>query len=475
MNNQIDTSKYVTISVINKYLKKVFENNTHLQNVYLKGEISNFKAHSRGHWYFTLKDEESRINAIMFSFNAVKTKFKPMDGMKVLVTGKISVYESSGSYQVYVNDMVEDGIGNLHIAFEQLKEKLNKEGLFDQSHKKRIPKIPNKIGIVTAPTGAAIKDILSTIKRRFPLCETILFPALVQGEGAAPSIVKQIKKAQKYDIDTLIVGRGGGSIEDLWAFNEEIVAREIYNCKIPVISAVGHEIDFTISDFVADLRAPTPTGAAEMAVPNMYDMLTYLEQVKIRSREAFNKKIDYLKLMLNKFTNSYILQNPMSIYEVKEQNLDNLIEKLNTTIINKINNYKINLNSILNNYTLNNPKTFYEKKYIDLKQIISNLEYNIKNILNNNKIKLSKYELSYINKITIYILDEKKSIFKNNISKLEVLNPMSALKRGYGIVKKDDICISNINNINIDDNISIELNNGLLESKVINIKRKEVE
>lgn len=475
MNNQIDTSKYVTISVINRYLKKVFENNTHLQNVYLKGEISNFKAHTRGHWYFTLKDETSRINAIMFSFNASKIKFKPIDGMKVLITGKISVYEASGSYQVYVTDMIEDGVGNLHIAFEQLKEKLNKEGLFNSDHKKKIPKIPKKIGIVTAPTGAAIKDILSTIKRRFPLCETILFPALVQGGGAAPSIVKQIKKAQEYDIDTLIVGRGGGSIEDLWAFNEEIVAREIYACKIPVISAVGHEIDFTISDFVADLRAPTPTGAAEMAVPNMYDMLTYLEQVKIRIRTAFNKRLEYLKLILNKYINSYILKNPMSMYEVKEQNLDNLVEKLNNSILNKINVYNNNLSSLLNNYTLNNPKTFYEKKYISLSQLIKNINYNIKNVLNDNKLKLSKYDTVSINKTINHIINEGKSEFSSYLSKLEVLNPMSALKRGYGIVKKDKKCISNIKDIEINDNITIQINNGIIESKVVNIKvEKEV-
>ncbi len=270
--------KYITITQLTRYIKYKIDNDVHLNQVFIKGEISNFKAHSRGHYYFTLKDEGSRINAVMFATQTKSLKFMPEDGMKVLVTGKISVYEANGGYQIYVSDMVEDGVGNLYIAYEQLKKKLEGLGLFDPSVKKKIPRIPKTVGVVTAPTGAAIRDILSTIKRRFPLTEVILFPALVQGEAAADSIVSQIKKAESYDIDTLIVGRGGGSIEDMWCFNEEKVAYAIYDCKIPVISAVGHEIDFTIADFVADLRAPTPTGAAELAVPNEADVINYIDQ-----------------------------------------------------------------------------------------------------------------------------------------------------------------------------------------------------
>ena len=258
-------NNYLTITQLNHYLKYKFDNDANLQVVYLKGEISNFKAHTRGHYYFTLKDENSRINAVMFQSNASKIKFMPIDGMKVMVTGKITVYESTGGYQIYVTDMLEDGVGNLYIAYEQLKKKLESEGLFDSSHKRKIPKMPKRIGIVTASTGAAIRDILTTIKRRYPIAETILFPSLVQGEYAASDIAKKIAIANTFELDTLIVGRGGGSIEDLWPFNEEIVARAIYNSKVPVISAVGHEVDFTIADFVADLRAPTPTAAAELA------------------------------------------------------------------------------------------------------------------------------------------------------------------------------------------------------------------
>ena len=265
---------YLTVTQLSRYLKYKFDEDNHLKKVYLKGEISNFKAHTRGHYYFTLKDEGSRINAVMFQTNIKNLKFTPQDGMKVLVTGKVTVYEATGGYQIYIDNMLEDGIGNLYIAFEQLKKKLDSEGLFEKSHKRKIKKIPKKVGIVTASTGAAIRDIITTIKRRYPICETILFPSLVQGTSAAEDIVKKIELANTYDLDTLIVGRGGGSIEDLWPFNEEIVARAIYKSKVPVISAVGHEIDFTISDFVADLRAPTPTAAAELAlVPASFSFL----------------------------------------------------------------------------------------------------------------------------------------------------------------------------------------------------------
>ena len=324
--------KYVTISRINNYLKAYFDNNPHLQHVYLKGEISNFKNHSRGHLYFTLKDEQSRLSAVMFQTNALKLNFEPEDGMNVLVEGRISCYPAQGSYQIYVEKMEVDGVGNLYIEFEKLKKKLAAEGLFDPKFKKQIPKYPTRIGVITAPTGAAIKDILSTIKRRYPICETILFPCLVQGKSAAPDIVKQIKTAQDYDLDVIICGRGGGSIEDLWAFNEEIVARAIFESKIPIISAVGHEIDFTIADFVSDLRAPTPTGAAEMAVPTISDVKFMINQLTLRTNKCMNNIIEIKKNKLNAIKDSFILKNPLSIYEIKEQKLDMLIDNLNKNV-----------------------------------------------------------------------------------------------------------------------------------------------
>lgn len=318
--------EYLTVSAINKYIKYRFDTDEHLKNVFLKGEISNIKPYSSGHMYFTIKDETSRISAAMFSNSAKRLSFVPKDGMKVLVIGRISIYEGTGNYQIYIEDMQEDGVGNLHIAFEKLKESLAKEGLFDPSHKRPIPKIPNKIGIVTAPNGAAVKDILTTLKRRFPLTETILFPSLVQGDSAALDIVKNINLAQSYDLDVLIVGRGGGSIEDLWPFNEEIVARAIYNSKIPIISAVGHEIDYTISDFVADLRAPTPTGAAELAVPNYIEVLSQIEHLKIRASKVLLNQINHYKHKLNNLKNNYILKNPANMYQNKQIQIDNNIK-----------------------------------------------------------------------------------------------------------------------------------------------------
>ena len=418
------TNNYITIGALNKYLKNLFDQDSNLQEVYLKAEISNFKAHTRGHLYFTLKDETSRINAVMFSYNVSKLKFKPIDGMKVLVKGKISVYEATGSYQIYVEEMDQDGLGNLYIEFEKLKKKLAAEGLFDQDKKKKIPKVPRKIGIVTASTGAAIKDILTTIKRRFPICETILFPSLVQGADAARDIVKNIEIANTYDIDTLIVGRGGGSIEDLWPFNEEIVARAIYDSKIPVISAVGHEIDFTIADFVADLRAPTPTAAAELAVPNIETINTYLETVISRSTISINNYIDSKKQVLSGLVNSYVLKKPTAMYEIKEQNLDFLMDNLNKEIRKILDNNRIRLYKVASSYVLTNPDIMYKFKMQNLEHIIN---------------------------------------------KLEVLNPMNTLKRGYAIVKMDNKVISDVKDIKVNDTIDINIKNGIINAKVVEV------
>ena len=329
MNND----KYLTVTALTRYLKYKFDSDEHLKQVFLKGEISNFKSHTTGHFYFSIKDENSKINAIMFSTNARKLKFVPTDGMKVLLCGRVSVYESTGNYQIYVDEMLEDGVGNLYIAFEQLKKKLTEEGLFDPKYKKPIPKYPERIGVVTASTGAAIKDILSTIKRRYPIVDVLLFPCLVQGDNAKDDIVRKIKMAEEYNLDVLIVGRGGGSIEDLWPFNEEIVARAIFDCSIPVISAVGHEIDFTIADFVSDLRAPTPTGAAEMAVPNLTDLIAHINQFKIRLNEGILKTVNYQKLYLDSIKNSFVIKNPMIMFDNKRQNLDLIFDNLNVLIL----------------------------------------------------------------------------------------------------------------------------------------------
>lgn len=425
MNN----NKYLTVSVINRYLKDVFDKNEHLRTVFLKGEISNFKGHTTGHLYFSLKDENSRISAIMFSSYAKRLNFTPQDGKKVLVTGRIGIYEATGSYQIYVDDMVEDGVGNLYLAYEKLKADLEKEGLFDKKYKKQIPKYPEVIGIVTAPTGAAIKDILSTIKRRYPVCKTILFPCLVQGEHAKEDIVSKINMAQDYDLDVLIVGRGGGSIEDLWAFNEEIVARAIFDSKIPIISAVGHEIDFTIADFVADLRAPTPTGAAELAVPNLSDLNKYLGQLNIRINESILKKVNYQKLILDSLKNSYVIKTPMIMYDNKKQKLDIIIEKINSIIDNKINNYNQKLEYIKNNHILRNPSLLYKDKIKDLDTLIN---------------------------------------------KLELVSPLQVLKRGYSIsTNNKGKVIKSIKGIKKNDIINIDLCDGKIVTSVSEIIKED--
>ena len=326
MNND-----YITVTQLTRYIKYKIDNDSNLNKIYLKGEISNFKAHTRGHFYFTLKDENSRINAVMFSTYANDVKFDLQDGMKVLVTGRVSVYEATGGYQIYVDSIVEDGIGKLYIAFEQLKKKLAAEGLFLESHKKKIPRIPNRIGIITAPTGAAIKDILSTLKRRWPLCETILFPSLVQGAEAAADIVRNIELSKNYDLDLLIIGRGGGSIEDLWCFNEEIVARAIYALDTPVISAVGHETDFTIIDFVSDLRAPTPSAAAELLTKDTKQSFGAL----LKDISRISRAIDMF--VADKTTNfvndkQLLISEAENLVEDKNQKLKKITNKLSSKL-----------------------------------------------------------------------------------------------------------------------------------------------
>ena len=439
----MENNKYITVTQLTKYLKYKLENDPNLGLIFLRGEISNFKNHTRGHFYFTLKDDNSRINAMMFSSSVKNLKFTPTDGMKVMVTGRIGVYESTGSYQIYVTDMIEDGVGNLYVAFQQLKEKLEKEGLFKTEYKKPIPKIPRRIGIITASTGAAIKDILSTIKRRFPLCETILFPSLVQGELAKDDIVKNLEIADTYNLDVIILGRGGGSIEDLWPFNEEIVARAIFKAKTPIISAVGHEIDFTISDFVADLRAPTPTGAAEMAVPNKVDIINYLEQIKIRLNKAISHKINFYEEFLNRLKNSYVLKNPISIYEVKEQNFDNLYDRLLLVINNIINSNNNRLNILKSSYVFTNPKILYMEKGYNYNDLINRLKKSIKSNL-----------------------DYNTNLYLNLLGKIEVLNPITTIKRGYSIVRFNGSSINKVSDVKKGSKINIEVSDGNINAIV---------
>lgn len=435
--------KYYSITALNRAIKNMFDNKPELNRVYIKGEISNYKHHTRGHLYFTLKDENSRIAAVMFASAASKLMFEPENGMKVLVCGRVTVYEATGGYQIYVEQMDLDGIGNLYLEYEKLKSKLQAEGLFALEHKRPIPKYPRKIGIITASTGAAIRDILSTIKRRYPICQTILFPALVQGVGAKESIVEQIIRAQDFDLDVLICGRGGGSIEDLWAFNEECVARAIYDSKIPIISAVGHEIDFTIADFVADLRAPTPTGAAEMAVPNLVDVNNLINQYKIRVNESINNLLNLNMKKLEHLKESYVLRNPLALYEVKEQKLDSYIDVLNKYITNKLNESRIKLNHVKDSFVLKNPLSLYMIKQEKLNNYVEQLQ-----------------------KIVINYLDNGKYRYNLLVNKLELLNPLNILNNGYSLVTMNGKIVKSSKDLKEKDTIEIRLYEGKVKAVV---------
>lgn len=396
--------KYLTVSALTKYIKYKFDHDHHLEEVLLQGEISNFKHNSRGHFYFTLKDDGAQISATMFAAYASKVKFELSDGMKVFVKGNVTVYEPTGSYQINVKEIKTDGLGDLYLAFEKLKMELSKEGLFDLEHKKTLPRFPKTIGVITSPTGAAIRDIINTISRRYPLCSVILYPAIVQGDGAKDNIVSQIKKANIDNLcDVLIVGRGGGSIEDLWAFNERVVAYEIFNSQIPIISAVGHEIDFTIADFVADMRAATPTAAAELATPNIDALKANVDYYV----QALSKKIDYM----------------IREYKMRLMNIDRRLE-------------------------LNNPEA----------------------IINNKKDALKGYSdklLMLINKIMV----EKRHQFEIFKSRLEGVNPLKIMDKGYSISSVGDKIITDCDDVRIDDIMSTKLKNGMIISKVIEVKK----
>ena len=326
----------ISVSELNKYIKEKISADEALANIIVKGEISNFKNHYTGHMYFTLKDENSLIKCIMFKTYAQRLNFMPKDGMKVFVLGGVSVFERDGIYQIYVKAMQEDGVGALYREYEELKKKLEKEGLFAQEHKKKIPIVPKVIGVLSSQTGAVIKDIINVSTRRNPNVYIRLLPVPVQGEGAAEKIAEGIKIMNDNHLaDVLILARGGGSLEDLWPFNEEIVAHAIYNSEIPIISAVGHETDFTIADFTADLRAPTPSAAAELAVPDIYEVKQKINQAQNRLKILLSKKLEIIKLRYEKCTNSIMFKEPLRILRDKQQTLDSYIKELEKHIQEK--------------------------------------------------------------------------------------------------------------------------------------------
>ena len=313
----------LSVSQLNRYVKSRMDADENLFNVFLVGEISNFTDHYKtGHFYFSLKDEEAQIKAVMFRQNALKVKFRPENGLRVIVRGRVSLYEAAGSYQVFVDDMQPDGVGALNLAFEQLKERLEREGLFDAAHKKPLPRFPERIGVITSETGAAVQDILNILGRRFPYAQVVLAPVLVQGEGAPAQLIDALQSFNAFkNVDVIILGRGGGSAEDLWAFNDEQLAYAVYRSQIPVISAVGHETDFTICDFVADLRAPTPSAAAELAVPDQIQLRAEIHTLLSRMQRTVTNNLREQRLRLEQSTQKSVLKNPNLYFDTKRMQL----------------------------------------------------------------------------------------------------------------------------------------------------------
>ncbi len=324
------TPNVYSVAQLNNYVKTIIDYDVNLRALFLVGEISNFKAHSSGHMYMTLKDESASIKAVMFRGNASRLKFRPENGMRIIALGNVSVYERDGQYQFYITDMQPDGLGSLNLAFEQLREKLQKEGLFAAEHKKSLPEYPDTIGVVTSPTGAAFQDIRNVLSRRWPMAKVVISPTQVQGAEAAPQIVSALRELDDSGCaDVIILARGGGSIEDLWCFNDERVARTIFDMKTPVITGVGHEVDFTISDFVADYRAPTPSAAAEVAVPDMISEKEKLTGLNLQMQRQLVGKLNFYKEQLLSLTGRQVMKGPVSLINERRLLLDNYQERMN--------------------------------------------------------------------------------------------------------------------------------------------------
>ena len=413
----------ITVTQLNKYIKNLLETDINLSQVSIKGEISNFKLHSSGHCYMTIKDENSAVRAVMFKTYASALKFTPENGMKIVATGKISLYERDGQYQLYIFSMQPDGIGDLHIEFEKLKARLSAEGLFDESHKKHVPKIPKAIGVITSPTGAAIRDIINVTTRRYPLAEIVVCPVLVQGENSAKQITNAIEYMNRENMaDVLIVGRGGGSIEDLWSFNEETVAYAIYNSEIPVISAVGHETDFTISDFVADLRAPTPSAAAELAVPSELEIKSNISTFFNRMLSVTKQTIDLKRSVISSFT----LKSPLDFINQSRLRTDNAIQKISNTLSETV---------IKNRYR-------------------------------------AETSIQKITTLSENLLSQKSKELEVNIAKLDAFSPLKVMTRGYSVTQNKNGVVKSIENTKKGDEITVILKDGKLDCTVENIRKE---
>ncbi len=423
---QVD-EKALTVTALTKYIRYKFDHDEHLKDLFVEGEISNFKHNVRGHFYFTLKDDHASISAVMFRSDAMKVQFKPQEGMKVILRGYISVFEQAGSYQIYVKNMNEVGLGNLYQAYLQLKEKLEKQGWFDEKHKQQLPVYPKQIAILTSATGAAVRDIIHIINRRYPLVKLVIYPTTVQGDNAKHEIVENIDKAhQNKDNDLIILGRGGGSIEDLWAFNEAMVAEAIFNATIPIISAVGHETDFTIADFVADKRAPTPSGAAEIAVPDQRILHRDIQRMKQRLEDRLVGTIKDKNYQLAQVLDRYIMKEPNRLLMAYGQRFEYLNESLRLVHPNRQ--------------------------------------------LKNSKEKLTELK-KQLGRNTHQLINKKQEKFNTVLVNLDYVNPLSLMKKGYTLTRKNDVIVKSIQQIEVNDRLETAFHDGVIEVTVNKVNK----
>jgi len=421
--------KPLTVSALTDYIKYKFDNDAHLKDVHLEGEVSNFKKNVRGHFYFTLKDDNASISAVMFRGNAWKVRFTPKDGMSVLVRGYVSVFKVAGSYQIYVEEMQEVGLGNLYRRYLELKEELEKKGYFEEERKRELPAFPKQVAVLTSATGAAVKDIIHIINRRYPLVKILVYPTTVQGEAAKEEIRDNLQKAgANPDNDVIILGRGGGSIEDLWAFNEEMVAEAIYQCPIPVISAVGHETDFTIADFVADKRAPTPSGAAEIAVPDQKALHRDIEKMKGSLYDNLQRLIERKKETVEELHDRYVMKDPVRILMPFERKLEYLRDKLR--ILSPA------------------QKTLEAKK--NLRQLEKNLFRSFSTLLS-----------------------DKRRALSLSRDKLPFVDPKRLMEKGYTLAKKKGEIIKSVHMVDKGDRLEMEFFDGSIDVEVLNKKEKD--
>lgn len=421
--------KPLSVTALTKYIKYKFDQDSHLKDVLIKGEVSNFKRNVRGHFYFTLKDKNASISAIMFASKARGVAFEPKEGMSVVVSGYISVFEVAGSYQVYVHSMDEVGLGNLYQQYLQLKDTLEKAGYFAEQHKQALPSFPKQIAVLTSATGAAVRDIIHIINRRYPLCQILVYPTTVQGEQAKDEIVKNIEKAnQNPNNDVIILGRGGGSIEDLWAFNEEIVAHAIYHSRVPIISAVGHETDFTIADFVADMRAPTPSGAAEIAVPEKRLLMRDVLQHQQRLTDILNKQITDHNRYVSQLLARPVLKDAARLLHPLEQQFDHLLHRL----------------------LMRHPQKQLSESFEQLSSQRQQLHFQFKRLV-----------------------DHHQQRYRDLHQRLQPLNPRLLIEQGYMLGKVDGKLIKSIDDVKLGQTIELELQDGLIETKVEKKNAKE--